>query len=268
VAEATTKPVPLRRGDFYHLEHLDPEDEARVLRYPSVTTVLSEVAKPALTMWAAKEAAAAALADPYLSVNEAAAAIYSKRDRAADRGSFVHGWIEALSQGHEGPEDMFPEDLQPWLTAFRKWNSAAKPTFVYSELVVVNHTYGYAGTLDAIIRDQGGRTGLIDYKTGKGVYDEASYQLSAYRHGEQVLDRQSSVTYSLPQIDFAGVVHLKGDGTWTWYEMRDDFETFLAYLHLWNRRRDRECRPACPLHSRPVTDHAPALSAVQQGLDV
>lgn len=240
------KPPPVRRGDLYYLPGTDP--------LPSVTSVLQESAKPALVSWAARTAAAKALADPSLSVDDAAAAIYQTSKKAMGLGSTVHSWAEAASQGNV--EEIPQGPVNPYAKAWSSWFETYKPEFLHTERIVANFAHGYAGTADAIIRDQSGHVVIVDYKTGKAVYEEAAFQVSAYLHADRAFTPYKEPV-DLPQADYSMIVHLKEDGTYAVHIMPDTFDVFLAYLHIYRRRRGRECPAACPIE----TSEADAPSA-------
>ncbi len=176
--------------------------------YPSVTTILKAIDKPALVWWAAnreRDLVTQAAADLYAELQAAvvpasmprawyltallaklgpAKAHQKLKDEAANIGSETHKLIEYTMRRAIGA-DAGAEPLvsKPALVAFQAWQQWAasvslKPILI--ERVVVSTQYQFAGTLDLLARVNGVPT-AIDFKTGKGVYQEAHLQNAAYR---------------------------------------------------------------------------------------
>ena len=70
--------------------------------------------------------------------------------------------------------------------AYAAWWKASGWRLRLSEAMLVNPMMGYGGTLDLLAYDRDGRTVLADIKTGKGVYQEAVLQLTAYGMAELI----------------------------------------------------------------------------------
>lgn len=243
------KTIPIKRGDHYFVPPIEGfSDEMRAV--PSVTTILKEVTKEALTNWAVAETAKFAFANPGASLKEAMGARWRSSGQAAVRGKTIHSWIEAHENGAElVPEDL-PEDVRPFGIAFEKYVNTFKPHVVHLEMPVANLTHGYGGTLDALQIDASERTLLVDYKTGKAIYSaEQKWQLSAYLHAEWLLRREGvqTIAYPMPKVDGAMIILLKPDGNFAVEEVADDFSTFLAYKHVWYQRWSDEgdCPNTC-----------------------
>lgn len=166
---------------------------------------------------------------------------YRTTDKAARAGKLVHNAIEQYVEGvkHAAPTDKALKNQYLAAIAFLKdFNVKAK----FSEVTIFSRTHEYAGTLDLI----GGvtipkaanlpkgmkRTGtaIIDYKTGKRIYDEHPVQLNAYARGDFIAGQDGTET-PMPAVDFLIVVRPKKRGG---YEAKifvpDEarFELFLA----------------------------------------
>jgi hypothetical protein len=79
---------------------------------------------------------------------------------------------------------------------------------------------------------------MLDYKTGKGVYDEAKLQLAAYKAADFILPYSPDPKpVPLPPIDHTGVVLLGADGTWSLTETHAPLDVFLALMavHAWQK---------------------------------
>jgi hypothetical protein len=176
-----THPVPApprvaradgKTGRFYTIT--DPETGASV-KYPSVTTILGVISKPALVPWAARE--------ERLATSEAAAELYTELHgkqqlprsmyllaleqrlgktkahakqlaKAAEIGSAVHARIEwglkRLLGQRVGAEPVL-EDAALWaFMAYEDWAKAVqlRPRFI--EQTVYSRQHQYAGTMDLL----------------------------------------------------------------------------------------------------------------------
>src|SRR5205809_5687107 len=96
---------PQRKGGHYLVDGID---------YPSVTTILSVVNKPALLMWAARQGAKAVLMDPikFDTPYAAAKAIYDiDGQKATDRGKEAHYVAEEYAKAIiKGTQDQFTSE--------------------------------------------------------------------------------------------------------------------------------------------------------------
>jgi hypothetical protein len=158
--------------------------------YPSVTTILKAINKPALVGWAAKSVAeyaannidqiyAIAKDDPAGAVDLLKGTPWRERDKAASLGSRVHRLLEGDGEGASLEE-------QPYVDAWAKWLEATGTKVIAQEIPVASTKYGYGGTVD-LIAEVDGRVGVLDVKTGKtvadrdgAVYLEIALQLAAY----------------------------------------------------------------------------------------
>ncbi len=177
--------------------------------YPSVSTILEVVAKPALEKWKTQRLVAWVvdnLAD-WTKVDEGvpvsrfdpettAKLLLSGPDgggkSAAGTGTSIHNIIEKYLKGILD-EDTIPERLRPALKHFKTFEQEYnfKPLFVEPE--IVNRTVGYAGSPDWIAEldgpgFEGGVTVLGDNKTGSGIFAETAAQTCFYAKAEEILD--------------------------------------------------------------------------------
>lgn len=201
----------------------------------SVTTIISGgIPKPALVRWAAKAVAEYAVDNPEkwdsLDRDEAIDLLkgspYRDRDKAANLGSAVHDEVESIILGRPTVEPPLP--VRPYVQQFRAWVKAFTPTFEASEMTVWSPTYGYAGTLDLICTIPGYGRGLVDVKTGKGVYGEVALQLAAYRYADYVRTPDGA-QHKIDEVDWCGVLHLSPTGYQLLRVVADktQFEAFL-----------------------------------------
>lgn len=199
-----TKTRPVRKdsaigGRFYEV---DGE------RYPSVTHILTAIAKPALIAWSANAERAActeAAADLYqewtaqtpppimprdwylstLTARLGAVKAHQKElAKAGEIGTEAHKLIEWTMKSalgiDAGPKPAVSEKALWAFMAFEDWakSVALKPVLV--EQTVYSKVHGYAGTMDLLARVNGVLT-LVDFKTGKGIYPESFLQSAAYQ---------------------------------------------------------------------------------------
>jgi hypothetical protein len=174
---------------------------------PSVTNILGAVAKPALVTWAANterasvtEAAADLYGDwaarpmrPQLSRAAYLATLTARLGqvkahqkelaKAGDIGGECHRLIEYAMRtaigADAGPKPIVCEAALWAFMAFEDFAKAADLKPLVIERVVYSKRYGYAGTIDVLARVNGVIT-LIDFKSGKAVYQESHLQSAAY----------------------------------------------------------------------------------------
>jgi len=149
---------------------------------PSITNIIGIMDKPALPRWAAKMVAERAMHLKHSLGNMSDAEVvdtlkgapWSKSQRAADRGTDIHAYLEAHLNGLE-PEPL-SQDAEPYRAAADHWLEYYGPELVATELTVFHPKY--AGTGDLWCKFDG-RMAIVDFKTSKGIYDEAALQLAA-----------------------------------------------------------------------------------------
>lgn len=173
-------------------------------KLPSVTTVLGILSKPYLIPWVKKEARLA-VADliqekPDIvkwgreEIEEACKHAIDEHNRksktALDLGSLVHNMIEVFYKEWEGTQaeycdfldNYFPEQAIKMLMGFFMTLNEEGIEVLESEMMVY-HSDGFAGTLDAKVRlnKMGGKIAIGDWKTSKQLSKEYYWQTEAYR---------------------------------------------------------------------------------------
>ena len=180
-------------------------------RFPSVTTILSMINKPAIAPWMAKEAGIRAVNEWELIRDSLAhcncpvpcktksqhkeivrkwvsGAAREKTDAAGVRGSAVHDLAEKAIKG----EILLEEDSPylPYVNGYRKFCEDHNPEFHFTERTFVDPDLQYAGTADfgASLWSTFGSVVIGDWKTSaSGPYLEWAYQLSAYVKAKHIL---------------------------------------------------------------------------------
>ena len=240
-----------------------PIDELRVKRnrarryifpgvegeFPSVTTVCNRQAKPALVPWAERTVAEFAVDHRNewvgLERKEAVKMLRDATSRVRDRSlSLGHAVHEALDQSTEWVD----AEIAPYVGAARQALDDLRIEPLLSEVVVYNATYSYAGTCDLVGRSlDDGAAVLVDWKTGKALYDAVALQLTAYARAEWWADHQDGewVAQPWPEISTAWAILLHADGS---YKARripvEDrrWRTFVALrtLQVWHDNYARD----------------------------
>ncbi len=172
--------------------------------YPSSTTILSVLRKPAIEIWAVKttvEYLGRRLDDiingriklnsknAYKILTEARQEHEKIKEKAASLGSNVHKIIELIFKSEMGLSDLLnaiDSEIYPSMTAFLAWNNLHDVKVLGSEEIVYHNKYEYAGTLDfRCILD--GKKYIIDFKTSKRIYPEMLFQLASYKHAYEYM---------------------------------------------------------------------------------
>ena len=144
------------------------------IRVPSVTTYLGILNKPALVGWAWKLGTEGL---DYMKV----------KDEAGRIGTLTHYLVNAEVSGQplddEVMRDYTPNEIAQAsipMGKFLEWHKQHKLAPIVMEEPLVSELYGFGGTPDFYGEVDGVLT-LLDYKTGKAIYDEAFYQVAAYK---------------------------------------------------------------------------------------
>lgn len=211
-----SKNIPKRRNGYYYRQMGE-----KVIEYPSVTSILSVIAKPALVYWTGQQAARIALKNPELNEKEVMATLQLNLRESQDRGKEVHNILEEWAKTLKLPEiskyPFFLKSIKSFLETY-----PIKP--IISELVVYSDKYHYAGRLD-FIGELNSLNWLLDFKSGSGLYPEVSLQNISYK--EAILEN------NLYRIDKTGAVLFQNDGTFTFKETIADIQDFLAVKKVW-----------------------------------
>ena len=211
-----------RRGGFYWDKNGKP--------YISVTTILQVIDKPALRYWFGKEVYRAMTVDPSLSEKDALAAPYRSSKTAMSRGTTVHSIVEAYKHTKKYLENV-PEDFKPYAQAFYTWFQDNDVEIIENEKTVVSKKYGYAGTLDLVVKfKKNGRTLIADVKTGKDIYTDVFLQLSAYK---QAYEENGGDEVGIGVILLSTGADGKPTGKYKFEEGDYCFEEFLAARKIW-----------------------------------
>jgi hypothetical protein len=178
------------------------------------------------------------------------------RDQKRDEGSDIHAEAEDLILVSIGkliadgvieddrlylPSTVIPEyapEIASRMKGYVQWVNDFRPRFLATEFSVFNLRHVYAGTGDAIVEVFMVPPGelvprwvtvLVDYKSGKSIWDEVALQESAYFRGD-FIGLPDGTSVPLPKCEFAAVLHLTPSGYhFRLVDVTDPvFEIFLA----------------------------------------
>jgi len=196
------------------------EDGKRVC---GVTTILNVLNKPALVNWANRIGLEGIEVGKYV-------------DQKANIGTLVHAFI----MSHFKNEDVDTSDFtakeiaqaENSLLSFFEWLKSNPIEPILIETPLVSETYSYGGTPDILGKINGDLI-LLDFKSGSGIYEEAYYQVCAYR---QLLIEQGH------EIKKARILNIPRAETEEFQEKQfSDFEVgwqiFLHCLGIYNLKK-------------------------------
>ncbi len=131
---------------------------------PRVTSILQIVAKPGLLRYYAQQ-------KNFTAAQEA-------MRLAAENGIKVHDAAENFLQGKDG----FDPKLKPIMQELVKWRAKHDIEVIAVEKKIIdNQEHFYCGTADILARIDG-EVGIVDIKTGSGIWEEYGLQTAAYAH--------------------------------------------------------------------------------------
>jgi hypothetical protein len=234
-------------------------DAKRLGLYPSVTSILSVLAKPQLDKWKMRQVALASMrlerapaeSEAYF-CDRIIAEAFSQVEQAADLGSQIH---EALEKHFEGVA--VPDELQVYTDPVIRWKEAKHIEFVERELCVVNKDHGFAGTMDVACRYGKRGIGVIDFKTRKTKpgqevtpYDGQAMQIAAYGAtywGEDQLDRLFGANVYISTTEPGRIEVCR----YTPVQLRQEWEAFKAICAIWRHLKgyDPRVSPSEPKES-------------------
>lgn len=193
---------------------------------PGTTTILGVLSKPALIIWANQ-------------LGLEGKDCRKVRDEAADIGSVVHFMVMAFLRGQEADLSDFSKAVidkaENAFLSFLSWWNKKKYKVIATELELVHPKYKYGGTMDLIVEEEEGWRGLIDFKSGKGIYEpEMPCQLSAY---EELYEFNTRLL-----IDWAAIVRIDKEGAdfnpdtdiKTWTNLSEHWKMFQLLHQLYD----------------------------------
>jgi len=199
---------------------------------PSVTTIIGCASKPALDVWKQQQAILAALTLPRLEgeseedwLSRVVADSKETAKQAAERGTQIHGVIEAFYEGIYIPE------LPPYVRAVE---SAINEHFG-SQLWISEKSFaygGFGGKCDLVAKSGF----VVDFKTTEKDLDKLDYffdhqmQLSAYRQGFEMPKARCAIVYVNALQNKAKLVEIPED------DLRIGWECFTHLLAFYRAK--------------------------------
>ena len=199
---------------------------------PSVTTIIGCAAKPALDVWKQQQAILAALTLPRLDkeseedwLSRVVSDSKETAKQAAERGTQIHGVIEAFYEGIYIPE------LPPYVRAVE---NAINEHFG-SQLWISEKSFaygGFGGKCDLVAKSGF----VVDFKTTEKDLDKLDYffdhqmQLSAYRQGFEMPKARCAIVYVNALQNKAKLVEIPED------DLRIGWECFTHLLAFYRAK--------------------------------
>ena len=198
---------------------------------PSVTTIIGCAAKPALDVWKQQQAILAALTLPRLDgeseedwLSRVVSDSKETAKQAAERGTQIHGVIEAFYEGIYIPE------LPPYVRVVESTiNEHFGPQLWISEK---SFAYGgYGGKCDLIAKGF-----VVDFKTTEKDLDKLDYffdhqmQLAAYRQGFEMPNARCAIVYVNALQNKAKLIEIPED------DLRIGWECFTHLLAFYRAK--------------------------------
>ena len=262
MAEPVGTPISYHDGEVVTLDFDPAKHYYRVAGeyVPATTTILDNIAKPALIPWAVSEGVKffkenTKTLEPYengftfadeMGVAEMAKGMTSawrRRSKAAiNIGTMVHKYAEDAVQWKLGKNPNIPkipdnENAKNSIEAFRNWVRSKDIEWITSEEKLYHRKYKYAGTVDAVANIDG-EFCVVDWKTSKAIYPPYYLQCAAYAKCiEDIYDKPVDAAYILRFDKETGAFESARSEN-----IDADFIAFLGALHLYKRLKEIENR--------------------------
>ncbi len=227
-------------------------DAKRLGLFPSVTGILSILAKPGLEKWKLDQVALATLRTPKQPdespdywCNRVRNAAFEQVEQAADLGTMIHGALELAMAG-----EPYADDLRPYVEPVMAWKQRIGIEIIEREVRLVNKQHGFAGTSDVLFRYGRSGIGILDYKTRKtkpgeavSAYDNQAMQLAAYGAtywGEENVGRLLAANVFISTTEPGRMEVVKHPA------IAQDWEAFRMVAALWRYQKGYDPRQQTP----------------------
>ena len=193
-------------------------------RIPGATTITGLLNKPYLIKWANN-----------LGLEGIDSSKYT--DEAASIGTLAHALIQAHLQGEELDTSMFSSlqiDLaENSVLSYYEWEKRHTVEPLICEIPMVSEAMRFGGTVDWYCKLDGKPT-LVDFKTGKAIYEEYFVQTSAYK---AILEEHG---YPVEEVKILRVGRDETEGfeERTIKDTRKYFEIFKSLLNIYYLKKE------------------------------
>jgi hypothetical protein len=238
--------VDVNRTRWYR----NPNRHENAPLYRGVTGIVAAAPKEGIPRWAANTVAEYAVSymDQWRDLPAMDAVDFLKRvpwrtrDRAAARGTEIHAVMERLMTAQ--PLGV-PVELEPWIQGAERFVQECFPEPELMETTCFNESHMHAGTFDFLGRLKAfpelGRC-LIDWKTGKSIYDDMGIQVvGGYALGAEYYLDANNVEHEWLTPDTALVCHLSATDGYQLHPVPMDRRwrrAFLACLEIRKWQQD------------------------------
>lgn len=263
--DAVTFIVRRTAGKYHYYVDVDVAPRYRV---PGVTSICRAMSNDKLDAYTAKATAEYAVNNwvklddmgPADRLSAIMGGRWEGRDKAGALGTAVHRYGEDLL-AHKQAD--IPDGIRGYVDSYVAFMDFSEIQADHIEVPCYSDTHRYAGTIDIIgslilpdapewedvPRDGLGRSyGVLDPKTGRGVYESAALQLCAYANAEYLItegatskDPDKRAEIPMPAVDFAAAVHIHPDGTPATLIRVDitpaAFDSFVHLAHVYNLKQ-------------------------------
>ncbi|MGY5764604.1 hypothetical protein ACXET9_05305 [Brachybacterium sp. DNPG3] len=205
----------------------------------------AEISRVARDRWGTQKRIAAAAAEHTRSAADFGTLVHAACERwALDGARPSRGDVGAVAESMREEQGAFATEksmdalldrADVRLDGYDAFLRDYQPEFVEVEQTVVNHSVGYAGTTDAIVRI-GGTLLSGDIKTSKKVRGDYALQGVAVTRAEQLLDDDGTIR-EMPELTGAFVIHLPEAGGYSVVPLRTgdaEFEVFRSLRSAWS----------------------------------
>lgn len=163
------------------------------------------------------------------------------RDAAGARGTYIHNVLERWIKGDDiKPMLANDPDMTKLIKNAGAWFVDNEISDEQTELTLYSDKYGYAGTADLVckmknkVEGQEPVTALIDFKSGKSIYDTAALQMAAYAMAyEETTGTRPDLCFVIhitPAYGFIAKQHMH------YHQISKAFEMFLRVKDVWEWR--------------------------------
>jgi len=160
-------------------------------------------------------------------------------DNLRDIGTLVHRMIMCHIKDNTLVNDDFTsgqiDKAENCFLKYLEWERQHKIDPILVEEPMVSELYGYGGTLD-YFGEVDGKLAIVEYKSGKGIYDNYWYQVAAY---DQLIKEVSGVS----DIHGYRILNIGRDETENFIEeqrtnLAREFNIFLSALNIYKLKKE------------------------------